>query len=186
MCRSWRDAIAPSSIAGIAITKEKAGRGRPRLSVTSADVPALEICVDVATADVPMQEVECKGGGSGGGGVDDDSPGMVVVEVVDGVGTSLPHRTPGGGSGGVDDLPVTAAAAAAAINGGAALNARGVGSGGVDHDDTGNRKDNTVTTRAPTSTAGAAAAPPLRLCRCWRHSTAAAIAVLSVVIIIIN
>jgi len=44
-------------------TKEKAGRGRPRLSVTSADVPALEMCVDVATADVPMQEVDCKGGG---------------------------------------------------------------------------------------------------------------------------
>ncbi len=39
------------------ITKEKVGRGQPRLSVTSADVPALEICVDVATADVPMQEV---------------------------------------------------------------------------------------------------------------------------------
>ena len=45
------------SIAGIAITKEKEGRGRPRLSVTSADVPALEICVDVTTADVPMQEI---------------------------------------------------------------------------------------------------------------------------------
>ena len=91
-----------------------------------------------------------------------------------------------GGSGDVDNLPVTAAVAAAAINGGAALNARGVGSGSVDHDDTSNRKDNTVTTRAPTSTAGAAAAPPLRLRRCRRHSTAAAIAVLSVVIIIIN
>ncbi len=57
LCRSWRDAIAPSSIAGIAITTEKAGHGRPRLSVMSADVPALEICVDVVTADVPMQEV---------------------------------------------------------------------------------------------------------------------------------
>jgi hypothetical protein len=57
LCRSWRDAIAPSSIAGIGITKEKAGRGQPRLSVTSADVPALEICVNVVTADVPMQEV---------------------------------------------------------------------------------------------------------------------------------
>ena len=34
----------------------EAGRGQ-RLSVTSADVPALEICVDVVTADVPMQEV---------------------------------------------------------------------------------------------------------------------------------
>jgi hypothetical protein len=49
--------IALSSIPGIAITKEKAGRGRPRLSVMSADVPALKICVDVTTADVPMQEV---------------------------------------------------------------------------------------------------------------------------------
>jgi hypothetical protein len=57
MCRSWRDAIAPSSITGIAITKEKAGRGRPQLSVMSADVPALEICIDVAKANVPMQEV---------------------------------------------------------------------------------------------------------------------------------
>jgi hypothetical protein len=57
LCRSWREAIAPSSIADIAITKEKAGCGRPWLSVTSTDVPALEICVDVMTADVPMQEV---------------------------------------------------------------------------------------------------------------------------------
>ncbi len=43
--------------AGIAITKEKAGHRRPRLSVTSADVPALEVCIDVMTADVPMQVI---------------------------------------------------------------------------------------------------------------------------------
>jgi hypothetical protein len=57
LCRSWRDAIAPSSIAGIAITKEKAGRRRPGLSVTTGDAPALEVCVHVTTADVPLQEI---------------------------------------------------------------------------------------------------------------------------------
>ncbi len=36
LCRGWRDGIAPNT-AGIAIAKEEAGRGRPRLSVTTAD-----------------------------------------------------------------------------------------------------------------------------------------------------
>ena len=55
-CRGWRDGIAPST-SGIAIPKEKAGRGRPRLSVTTGDAPMLETCDDGMTEDMPTQEI---------------------------------------------------------------------------------------------------------------------------------